>query len=123
MEHPRRWKAIGRCSLGQAIDPELVRWVWPDDGQTAQLLGQIGRARGMVQVTVGDPDLLKLEFVRLNRRQNQVQITPRVNHSRLARLVVPDQGAVLLEGRDRDGLVLQHGGIICGVQSPSVSAF
>jgi hypothetical protein len=41
--------------------------------------------------------------------QNQVQITTGVDHSRLARLVVPDQGAVLLEGGDRDGLVLQHG--------------
>jgi hypothetical protein len=41
-------------------------------------------------------------------RQYQLKVPPRIDHRRLAALVVPNKGAVLLERGDRNGFVLQH---------------
>jgi hypothetical protein len=57
---------------------------------------------------MGDPNLLQLDAMAAHRVQNQIQIAPRINHSRLTTLVVPHERTVLLEGRDGNGLVLQH---------------
>lgn len=108
LEDPRRWKAIGRRRCGQAVDPELVGRVRPDDRQAAQLLSQVGRARCVVHVTVGDPDLFELEAQALDGAQQQVKVAAGIYNSRLMGLIVPDQGTVLLEGGDGDGLVLKH---------------
>ena len=107
-EHPCWRKTISRSSLWQAVNPELVSGVRADDGQAAQLFGQIGRARGVVQVAVGDPDLFELEAVLGDGAQNQIEIATGIDHSRLATLIVPNQGTVLLKRCDRNGLVLQH---------------
>ena len=111
LESASRREAIHGRSLCEAFDPELVTRVRADDGQL-QLLGQIGCACGMVHVAVGDPDLFELEVQLFDGPQQHMQIAARIDDRRLARLVVPDQGAVLLEGRDGDGLVLQHAPII-----------
>jgi len=66
----------------------------------------------MVHVAVGDPDLFELEVQLFDGAEQHMQIATRIDDRRLACLVVPDQGAVLLEGRDGDGLVLQHASII-----------
>jgi hypothetical protein len=63
-------------------------------------------------VTVCDPNLLQIQAVLANGGQNQIQITPRVYHRSLVALVVPHKRAILLEGRDGNGLVLQHPQII-----------
>ena len=90
LEDPRRRKAIGRRRSRQAIDPELVRRVRPDDRQAAQLLSQVGRARCVVHVAVRDPDLFELEVQSFDGAQQQVKVTARVHHSRLTRLIVPN---------------------------------
>jgi predicted nicotinamide N-methyase len=63
-------------------------------------------------MTMGDPNLLQLQATLVHLVQDQVQITPWVNHRRLARLIVPDERAVLLKRGHGYGVVLQHGPII-----------
>ena len=91
LEHPGWRKTIGRSRLRQAVNPELVGRVRPDDRQTTELLGQIGRARGVVQVAVGDPNLLQLKALAAHGVQNQIEIAPRIDHRRLMGLVVPHE--------------------------------
>jgi hypothetical protein len=55
-----------------------------------------------------DPDLLKLQTQLDDSAQQQMQVTPGVDHGRLFRHVVPDQRRILLERRHRNGLVLKH---------------
>jgi hypothetical protein len=57
---------------------------------------------------VGDPDLFELEAQALDGAQQQVKVAAGIYNSRLMGLIVPDQGTVLLEGGDGDGLVLKH---------------
>ena len=60
----RRREGLGRREaehlrlLAQAVDPELVGRVWSDDGQL-QLARQRAGAAGMVDVGVGEQDLLE----------------------------------------------------------------
>ena len=91
LEHPRWRKTISRSGLRQAVNPELVCGVRPDDRQATKLLGQIGRARGVVQVAMRDPDLLELQTLAAHSVQNQIQIAPWINYRRLATLVVPHE--------------------------------
>jgi hypothetical protein len=87
---------------------------------------------------MGDPDLLQMQAMVFDSRQYQIEIPPRIDHCRLAALVVPNKGAILLERGDRNGFVLQHAANYraCaqrdgrntpsrnwGVQSGSASAF
>jgi sRNA-binding regulator protein Hfq len=87
--------------------------VWPHDGQI-QIARQDRRATRVINVRVGEPDLLELQTALLNLRQDQVEVTTWIDHCRLLGLVVPNQRAVLLKRRDRDGLVLKHAGISMG---------
>ena len=52
--------------LGQSVDPELVARVGADDRQ-GQLARQGAGAAGMVDVSVGVPDLLELQAFRAGR--------------------------------------------------------
>ena len=100
-------KAKHRALLRQAIDPELIARMWPDDGQL-QSLGQLARAAGVVDVRVREPDLAEREPQALDFCQ-QVEIAARVDDGGLAGGIAPDDGTVLLEGRDGNGEVAQHG--------------
>ena len=77
------------------------------DGQL-QALGQLGGAARMVDVRMGDPDLLQRETQGLHSGQQHLQITPRVDHCGLHALIAPNDGAVLLERGDGDGFVMKH---------------
>ena len=101
------WKAVVGGGIGQAVDPELIAFVRPDDGQL-QALGQFGRGTRMVDVAVGDPDLLERHAQLLDGRQQHRQVATRVDDGRFFRVIAPDDGAVLLEGRDGNGFVVQH---------------
>jgi hypothetical protein len=50
----------------------------------------------------------------LNLGQDQIKVTARIDHCGLLGLIVPNQRAILLKRRDRDGLVLKHAGISMG---------
>ncbi len=109
LERARGWKAItGRCHR-HTVNPELVRRVRANDGQLQQL-GQVGRGAGVVQVAVGDPDLLQRNAQALDGVQQQIHVATRVDDGGAALFIAPDDGAVLLEGGNGDGLVVQHGG-------------
>ena len=64
----------------------------------------------MVNVAVGDPNLLQGQTQLFDSVEQHLQIATGVDDSGLQRFVAPDQRAVLLEGGDGDGLVVEHGG-------------
>ena len=63
----------------------------------------------MVDMGVGQPDLLQRELEPLHLGQDARQVATGVNDGGLQGLVAPDDGAVLLERGYRDGQVVQHG--------------
>ena len=109
-EGARGRKAIGRRRHGHAVNPKLVRRVRPDDGQVQQL-GQLSGGAGVVEVAVGDPDLLKLHAQAFDRFQQQLHVATGVDDGGATLFIAPDDGAVLLESGDGDGFVVQHRGI------------
>jgi hypothetical protein len=90
------------------VDPELVFGVRPMDRQL-EVLRQIGGGGGMVDVGMGDPDLLQLQAELFHGGQNALSVSAWVDHGGLSGHVIPDQRAVLLKGCDWDGEVFQHG--------------
>jgi hypothetical protein len=97
--------------LGQAVNPELVTPLWANDGQR-QRLRQLCRAAGVVDMGMGEPDLLKRQAAPPHFGLQYIKVATRVNDGGFQRLIAPDQGAVLLEGRDRNGVVLKHAPIV-----------
>jgi DNA-binding transcriptional ArsR family regulator len=79
-----------------------------------QIARQDGRTAGVIDVRVGQPNLLEFQSPLLDLRQDQVEVTTWIDHCCLLGLIVPNQRAVLLKRRDRDGLVLKHAGISMG---------
>ncbi len=94
--------------LGQAVDPELVARVRPDDGQV-EPARQLARAAGVIDMRMREPDLLELEAELFNVRKQSVKIAAGINDRGLLAVLVPDQGAVLLKRGDGDGEVGEHG--------------
>ncbi|MCY1374528.1 hypothetical protein D9M69_618770 [compost metagenome] len=94
--------------LRQAVDPELVAGVRADDGQR-QAPGQFGRATGVVDVGVGEPDRLERHAQAPGFGFDAVQVATGVDDGGVQGLVTPDDGAVLRERGDGNGEVLQHG--------------
>ena len=80
-----------------------------------QRVAQIGGATDMVDMAVGEPDLLDRDAGLLDRLQNFGNVPAGVDHHGLLGRLVPDDGAVLLEQRHRHdhragfGLVLGLG--------------
>jgi hypothetical protein len=68
----------------------------------------------MIDVCMGEPNLLEFQTPLLNLGQDQIKVTARIDHCGLLGLIVPNQRAILLKRRDRDGLVLKHAGISMG---------
>jgi hypothetical protein len=92
-----RRKTEHAALLGQAVDPELVALVGADDGQLVAAR-QLGRAAGVVDVRVRQPDLAQINPQALHRGLDARQIAARIDHCRFHRLPAPHDGAVLLEG-------------------------
>lgn len=97
---------VGR-GLRQAVNPKLIALMGPDDGQ-AQLLGQVGGGTCVVDVGVGEPNLFQPDTELLAGVLQHGQIATGVDDGGLVRFIAPNDGTVLLEGGDGDGLVLQH---------------
>ena len=102
-------KAEHAALFGDAVDPELVARVRADDGQ-AQPRAQLGRATGVVDVGVGEPDLLQVDAQLLHRRLDARQVATGVDDGGLLRGIAPDDGAVLRERGDGDGVVAEGSG-------------
>ena len=62
----------------------------------------------MINVSVGDDDLLNLETVFFDEVENVFDIIAGINHHRFARSFVPDDRAVTLQRPDRKDFV-NHG--------------
>ena len=92
---------------GQTVDQKLVCRVRADDGQL-ETFGQFGRAAGMIDVGMGQPDLPQRQTLAPDFREHGIEIAAGIDDSRLARLAAPDDGAVLLEGGHGEGTVAQH---------------
>lgn len=96
--HPAH--AILATVLGEPVDPEpigLVRSLDPD----AELGGELAREAAMVDMAMGDQDLLDRDFVLLRRRAQPVEIAAGIDEGAAHRLRAPEQAAILLERRDR----------------------
>lgn len=87
--------------LGQQVDPECVVPVGAFDGE-CPLLGQCCRSASMVDVGVGNEDFCQLNALPVRCGCYGVQIAAGVDDCADAGLVTPRDGAVLLEGRDRN---------------------
>jgi len=90
---------IDHC--GEAGDPETVGLVGPFD-RYAKLLGEDLRRAAMINVAVGEQDLLdrhpRLRF----RRAQPREIAAGIGEGAAHRLCAPDQAAILLQRRHRD---------------------
>ncbi|MNT35351.1 hypothetical protein D3C72_1713770 [compost metagenome] len=96
--------------LGQHVEPEGVFLVGTDDLDPGLLAQWVG-APHVIQMTVGQDDLLQYQVVPGDGRQQLVCLTTGIDQRRLAGLVAPDEGAVLGERGDRDHLEFQHAGV------------
>jgi len=81
--------------------------VRPLDGDAAELLLELGRARGVIDVAVSEEDLLHRHAGFGDGRLDAVEVAAGVHHRAALAGLVPDQGAVLLERRDGDDRGLQ----------------
>jgi hypothetical protein len=68
----------------------------------AEALAQLVGSGRVVDVSVREQDLLDVDALLPNRRLDPIEVAAGVDHGPDFGGVVPDQGAVLLEGRDRD---------------------
>ncbi len=82
------------------VDPELVVLVRAFDGQSGAF-AQIGRAATVIQVPVGDPDLLQRQPARAHQLDQPLGLGPGIDDRRLVGPGAPDQGAVLPKRRHR----------------------
>ena len=67
-----------------------------------QRVAQVGGAADMVDMAMGQPDLLDRDAGLLDRRQDLGNVPAGVDHHGLLGRLVPDDGAVLLEQRHRN---------------------
>ena len=95
------WEAEHLRLGGHLLDPEQIALMRPLDGDARAPRELRGGAR-VVEMRVGDEDLLEREPVALENRQHPRQLTARVDDGRAARGLAPQHRAVLLERRDRD---------------------
>jgi hypothetical protein len=69
------------CLPRQVLNEELIVRVRPFDRHSFES-GKFGRRRGMVQMTMGDQDLLQGKSLARQYREHSIQVTARIHHSR-----------------------------------------
>ena len=74
-----------------------------------QRVAQRRRPAGMVDMAMGQQDALDRHAQSLDGSQDPLHISAGIDDGRLAGRVTPEDRAILLEGRHRNDLVLQHG--------------
>ena len=119
-ERTRGGEVVAGSGLWQTVNPKLIAFVRADDGQV-QLLGQIGGGTGVVDVGVGDPNLLQLHTELLACVCQHGQIATGIDDGGLHRFIAPDDGTVLLERGNGNGFVLQHSEMVARIVAAPVS--
>jgi hypothetical protein len=77
--------------------------------RNAEVLLQLRRAAGVVDMAVGQQDLLDRDAGLLNRAEDARKIAAGIDHGAALRRVVEDERTVLLKERDRnDGGTKRH---------------
>lgn len=101
------WRKPEHCCLVcQAVEQKGIFQVGPEYGCIKQG-GQGGGRAHMVQMTMGEEDGTHPDALTLDFGQQTLDLAAGVDHHRLGRVGAPDQGAVLLERRDRQDAELQ----------------
>jgi hypothetical protein len=96
-------KAVVAGVLRDQVDPELVAFMRAFDRQMAAAR-ELGRRRGMIDMGMGQQDLLEGQAFFLDHGQHFVEIPAGIDDGGAARPLAPDDGAVLLErGDGNDG--------------------
>ena len=113
VEPPSRRKATRgpksehEALLRHGIDPEAILGMRSLD-RKLELVCQVCRGARMVNMAVGEEDLLELNARSLHGREYERQIAPRVDHGRPPCFATPDQRAILLEWSNWNDLKLKH---------------
>ena len=92
------------------VEQEQVLAVRAFDGN-AELLPQLGRSAGMVDVAMGEQDLLDRDAALADGIEDRGHVAAGIDDGAHLSRLVEDQRAVLLEGRhgNDEGLELCHG--------------
>src|SRR3954468_18346574 len=106
------FEAEGGSLLGDPVQQELVADVWPLDrhwraGPGLQRIAQRSRTAGMVEMTMRQQDLVDLRTGLVDGGQDAVHIPARIDDGTNLARVIPQDGAVLLEGSHRDDRAAQ----------------
>jgi hypothetical protein len=72
----------------QLIDPKLILWVWANDWQR-QTSGEFVNTPCVINVGMGDPNLLQLDIQLGHAFKNDLQVASRINHSGLMGFIAP----------------------------------
>ena len=100
--HRARLHAVGLALLVEVVEQRPLRLVRALDRHAAEPLAQLRRAARMVDVAVRQQDLLRLHADLGDGRSMRSRSPPGSTTAPSMVVGVPDQRAVLLEGRDRD---------------------
>jgi hypothetical protein len=108
-------QAVGAPLLGQALEEKAITLVRALDRHRGaarprlERLLEVGGAAGVVDMAVGEQDLLGPDAELLDGGEDLPNIAPRVDDGRADGLLVPEDRAVLLERGDGDDSRLQAG--------------
>ncbi len=110
----RLGQAEAAALLGEALQQEQILTSRPLDRHRPALRGRQGGAQfvgaaGMVDMAVRQQDLLRRHAQLGQRFLDPAHVAAGINHRAEAGFLVPQDGAVLLERRDRDDGDLQFG--------------
>ena len=86
---------------GHLLDPEQIVLMRPLDRQRTGA-SEFSRCTGVIEMGVRDQDLLERDLQLLDLRQHPIEITARIDDRGPTRALAAQDGAVLLEGRDRN---------------------
>ena len=118
--------------LGEPLEQEQIALIRPFDrdrrGGLARFsqpllepLLELRGTAGMVDVAVGQEDLLDPDALLLDRLEDALDLAARVDHRPAPARLLPEQRAVLLEGRHRDDGGLERHGSSSEVAGPALN--
>lgn len=96
------------CLLRKQVEPEAVVAMRPDNGDLVHRR-QFRRRSYMIQVTMGEQDLIELHLLPFDGVAQTVDFAARVDQCGPAGTFTPEEGAVLLEWRDGKDFVSHPG--------------
>jgi hypothetical protein len=106
----RAHDAVRRAGVGEALEEEAVGAMRSLD-RDAEPVPQFGGAARVIDMAVGEQDLLHCHARLGDRVGDAIEVAARIDDGGPLRRLAPQEGAVLLERRDRDddGAQVVHG--------------